>query len=631
MIARAGMNFTQLSHTWVLTVVFGISLMGCGGDSSSKMPEPPIITEPSEGIPSNNISYAYFRDQDNQQGMISGIIHITENPITNTSLSDTQSIWLYWADMQGNKLVGVDGEAWMKTTQSTLYNMTIAENTQIPANARALLIMPVNAAGEAEQGTLIKFHDFTGNAQLSGPGGNWEADWSWYYGEQPAEQIPQLSQQREKIAIHKTNNGQCIFDNGLVSVIDMDYERDATWEDRAVPTQSNVADDNLYAPYEFSCAENPVNTHRIVMDDNEESLLWTYSTINDAMFYGTAIHDTFMKYLGEPPLEEKIRVRVHYGGKYFTGIRSQAAYWDGTYANFGDGYPFETSMLTFDVFAHEVGHGVLNRLMNLGYLQTDMSTDVKTLHEAFGDISGVVAWYELTGDSENYWSHGYENGGDGRNVKGIRSSYNSIPSYIDYQPEDPNVYHRIGMISHPFYLMTQQWGIESAYRVYINSAKNCWQATHNLVDIAQCIKQQAGLFAQSGHILSKQQVSEGNTLTKTEAESDVEIAFKAVKIKLFNEGVLSHFNLPEIVIPASQLTVQFADDSRSTGTVNQWLWDFGDGTTSSEKNPSHTYSEAKTYTVTLTVKNTEYAQEASNAVYHKDEFSRKVKVLATES
>ena len=47
------------------------------------------------------------------------------------------------------------------------------------------------------------------------------------------------------------------------------------------------------------------------------------------------------------------------------------------------------------------------------------------------------------------------------------------------------------------------------------------------------------------------------------------------------------------------LTVQFTD--QSTGTVTSWSWDFGDGGTSTEQNPSHTYNDAGTYTVSLTV------------------------------
>lgn len=48
-------------------------------------------------------------------------------------------------------------------------------------------------------------------------------------------------------------------------------------------------------------------------------------------------------------------------------------------------------------------------------------------------------------------------------------------------------------------------------------------------------------------------------------------------------------------------TVQFTD--QSTGDIDSWLWDFGDGTTSTQQNPSHTYSDAGTYTISLTVSN----------------------------
>ncbi|MBI5304583.1 MAG: PKD domain-containing protein [Chloroflexi bacterium] len=49
--------------------------------------------------------------------------------------------------------------------------------------------------------------------------------------------------------------------------------------------------------------------------------------------------------------------------------------------------------------------------------------------------------------------------------------------------------------------------------------------------------------------------------------------------------------------PESQ--IKFRDDSN--GKVTAWLWDFGDGTTSTEQNPAHAYKEVGKYTVTLKV------------------------------
>jgi len=72
-------------------------------------------------------------------------------------------------------------------------------------------------------------------------------------------------------------------------------------------------------------------------------------------------------------------------------------------------------------------------------------------------------------------------------------------------------------------------------------------------------------------------------------------------------GTLVSSNLPAAAFSASPtsgnapLKVQFTD--KSTGSPASWTWSFGDGTTSTTKNPTHTYSKAGKYTVSLTVKN----------------------------
>jgi len=52
------------------------------------------------------------------------------------------------------------------------------------------------------------------------------------------------------------------------------------------------------------------------------------------------------------------------------------------------------------------------------------------------------------------------------------------------------------------------------------------------------------------------------------------------------------------------LAVQFTDLSTTGGaTITSWAWDFGDSTTSTAQNPSHSFAAPGTYTVSLTATN----------------------------
>jgi PKD repeat protein len=49
------------------------------------------------------------------------------------------------------------------------------------------------------------------------------------------------------------------------------------------------------------------------------------------------------------------------------------------------------------------------------------------------------------------------------------------------------------------------------------------------------------------------------------------------------------------------LTANFTDASTSSSVITSWAWNFGDGGTSSDQNPSHRYDSPGTYTVALTI------------------------------
>ena len=77
-----------------------------------------------------------------------------------------------------------------------------------------------------------------------------------------------------------------------------------------------------------------------------------------------------------------------------------------------------------------------------------------------------------------------------------------------------------------------------------------------------------------------------------------------------NSGIASYLVRESVPIPIANfiadntsgvapLTANFSDTS--TGDITDWLWNFGDGETSIEENPVHTYDNTGTYTVSLTV------------------------------
>lgn len=92
------------------------------------------------------------------------------------------------------------------------------------------------------------------------------------------------------------------------------------------------------------------------------------------------------------------------------------------------------------------------------------------------------------------------------------------------------------------------------------------------------------------------------TLTATNAygsDSETKTGYITVTTQPTNPPVAAFSGTPTSGnIP---LTVVFTD--ASTNNPTSWSWDFGDGGTSTAQNPSHTYTVAGTYTVTLTATN----------------------------
>ncbi len=71
-------------------------------------------------------------------------------------------------------------------------------------------------------------------------------------------------------------------------------------------------------------------------------------------------------------------------------------------------------------------------------------------------------------------------------------------------------------------------------------------------------------------------------------------------------------------VGCSPLNTLFLDQSSSTDGTNSWLWNFGDGATSTNQNPVHTYSSSGIYNVTLTISSVNGCQ---------DSYSRNIEII----
>jgi len=84
------------------------------------------------------------------------------------------------------------------------------------------------------------------------------------------------------------------------------------------------------------------------------------------------------------------------------------------------------------------------------------------------------------------------------------------------------------------------------------------------------------------------------------SRTDATALSNAVQIHVVNRAPTADFISAGFAIERTALA--FTDLSTDTdGEVVRWLWSFGDGTTSTQSNPVHTYTETGEYVVTLTV------------------------------
>lgn len=108
-------------------------------------------------------------------------------------------------------------------------------------------------------------------------------------------------------------------------------------------------------------------------------------------------------------------------------------------------------------------------------------------------------------------------------------------------------------------------------------------------------------------------ISEGNytvTLYVDGANNETSSASRVVSIVAQTEAPTAQFSANRTTVTVND-RVDFTD--QSTGLITAWLWDFGDGVTSTDRNPGHQYTGEGSFSVTLTVTGPGGSSQTSDA------------------
>lgn len=216
--------------------------------------------------------------------------------------------------------------------------------------------------------------------------------------------------------------------------------------------------------WSFSCpnSSDPVGT------SSGDAVNGAYGPINDAHHFGGVVHDMYQSYMGAPPLNQVLIMKVHYGSSY------ENAFWDGTSMTFGDGASTFYPLVALDVTSHEISHGYTEQHSNLTY-----SGQSGGMNEAFSDMAGEAAeYYDRAGQNDFLvGSEIFKGNGALRYMANPTQDGRSIDNAANYT-SSLDVHYSSGVYNKAFYLLATKsgWNTQKAFQAFARANALYWQA-----------------------------------------------------------------------------------------------------------------------------------------------------------
>ncbi|WP_269801438.1 M4 family metallopeptidase [Colwellia sp. Bg11-28] len=284
---------------------------------------------------------------------------------------------------------------------------------------------------DAKSGHTLKHWDSLNFSDATGPGGNTK--------------VGQYEYGTDFDSLDVTETGDnCAMENTNVKTVNLNHSKSG----------SNV--------FTFACSRN---THKEING--------AYSPLNDAHFFGNAIFSMFNDWYSTSPLDSQLVLRVHYGNSY------ENAFWDGSSMTFGDGGSRLYPLVSLDVTAHEVAHGVTEQNSGLIY-----SAQSGGINEAFSDLAGEAAEYYVRGSND--WLTGadiFKGEGSLRYMEDPTRDGNSI-GHADNYYNGIDVHHSSGVFNRAFFLLANKdnWNTKLAFDVMYDANRFYWTPNTTFIE-----------------------------------------------------------------------------------------------------------------------------------------------------
>lgn len=268
------------------------------------------------------------------------------------------------------------------------------------------------------------------------------------------------------------------------------------------------------------------------------------------------------------------------------------AFWDGDRMTYGDGVGAITPLTSLEIVAHEITHGLTNFTANLLYFG-----ESGALNESFSDIFGT-AIEEFARPSNWDWEFGTETGMTVRSLSNP-NLYACPDTYKgDFWIDGGDVHTNSSVQNHWYYLLTTGGtGTNDIGNMYTVNALGIDEASaiafRNLTVYLTPSSNYAD--ARFYSILAAEDLY-GTCSNQVEQTIN---AWYAVGVGLpYTPNVIANFDADNTLGCSLPFEVTFQNQSIN---ADNFLWDFGDGSTSTAENPTHSYLTEGVFNISLFV------------------------------